>query len=50
MSSILIALDVDRIAQADALVGQLAEHVGGFKIGKQLFVAEGPAAVAPVSM
>jgi orotidine-5'-phosphate decarboxylase len=48
MSSTLIALDVDRIAQADALVGQLAEHVGGFKIGKQLFVAEGPAAVAPV--
>ena len=48
MSSILIALDVDRIAQADALVEQLASHVGGFKIGKQLFVAEGPAAVAPV--
>jgi len=48
MSSILIALDVDRIVQADALVEQLASHVGGFKIGKQLFVAEGPAAVAPV--
>ena len=48
MSSILIALDVDRIAQADALIAQLAPHVGGFKIGKQLFVAEGPAALAPV--
>lgn len=48
MSSILIALDVDRIDQADALVGTLSSHVGGFKIGKQLFVAEGPAAVAPV--
>jgi orotidine-5'-phosphate decarboxylase len=48
MSSILIALDVDRIAQADALVQQLALHVGGFKVGKQLFVSEGPAAVASI--
>ena len=48
MSSILIALDVDRIAQADALVEQLAPLVGGFKVGKQLFVSEGPAAVAPI--
>jgi orotidine-5'-phosphate decarboxylase len=48
MSSILIALDVDRIAQAAALVQQLAPHVGGFKVGKQLFVSEGPAAVAPI--
>jgi orotidine-5'-phosphate decarboxylase len=48
MSSILIALDVDRIAQADSLVQQLAPFVGGFKVGKQLFVSEGPAAVAPI--
>lgn len=48
MSPILIALDVDRIAQADALVQRLAPHVGGFKVGKQLFVGEGPAAVAPI--
>ena len=48
MSSILIALDVDRIAQADTLVTQLAGQVGGFKVGKQLFVSEGPAAVAPI--
>lgn len=48
MSPILIALDVDRIAQADTLVTQLAPHVGGFKVGKQLFVSEGPAAVAPI--
>jgi hypothetical protein len=34
MSSILIALDVDRIAQADTLVTQLAGQVGGFKVGK----------------
>ena len=48
MSPILIALDVDRIAQADTLVTQLAPLVGGFKVGKQLFVSEGPAAVAPI--
>lgn len=48
MSPLLIALDVDRIALADALVRQLAPHVGGFKVGKQLFVSEGPAAVAPI--
>ena len=48
MSPILIALDVDRIAEADALVERLAPHVGGFKVGKQLFVSEGPPAVAPI--
>jgi orotidine-5'-phosphate decarboxylase len=48
MSSILIALDVDSVADADALVQTLARHVGGFKVGKQLFVSEGPAAVAPI--
>lgn len=48
MSSILIALDVDRSSQADTLITQLAGQVGGFKVGKQLFVSEGPAAVAPI--
>ena len=49
MSSVLIALDVDRVDQADALVQQLAPYVGGFKVGKQLFVSEGPAALRPVT-
>jgi orotidine-5'-phosphate decarboxylase len=49
MSPVLIALDVDRIAQATRLIADLAPHVGGFKVGKQLFVSEGPAAVAPVT-
>jgi orotidine-5'-phosphate decarboxylase len=48
MSSILIALDVDRIPQAEDLVVRLAPVVGGFKVGKQLFVSEGPSAVAPI--
>jgi orotidine-5'-phosphate decarboxylase len=49
MSPILIALDVDRIGQATRLIDDLAPVVGGFKIGKQLFVSEGPAAVASVT-
>ncbi len=48
MSPILIALDVDSVAQATSLVDTLGPHVGGFKVGKQLFVSEGPVAVAPI--
>jgi orotidine-5'-phosphate decarboxylase len=45
VNRILVALDVDSAARAEALVMQLQGHVGGFKIGKQLFAAEGPAIV-----
>ncbi|MBA2354400.1 MAG: orotidine-5'-phosphate decarboxylase [Acidobacteria bacterium] len=48
MSPVLIALDVDEVAEADRLVQTLAPVVGGFKVGKQLFVSAGRAAVAPV--
>jgi orotidine-5'-phosphate decarboxylase len=48
MSPVLVALDVDTVAQAAALVDVLGTSVGGYKIGKQLFVSEGPAALAPV--
>lgn len=46
---ILVALDVDSLDKARALVDQLAGHVGGFKIGKELFVAAGPAVIEAIT-
>jgi orotidine-5'-phosphate decarboxylase len=39
---LLIALDVDTTARALELAADLHGVVGGFKVGKQLFVSEGP--------
>ena len=38
---IFVALDVDTLEQAEALVVQLAPYVGGFKVGLQLVTAAG---------
>ena len=45
MNPILIALDVPSAAAALALTDTLRGSVGGYKIGSQLFTAEGPAIV-----
>jgi len=45
---IFIALDVGSLEEALPLCTELAPHVGGFKVGAELFTAEGPAAVTAV--
>jgi orotidine-5'-phosphate decarboxylase len=42
---LIFALDVDSLAEAEALVEQLAREVGVFKVGKQLFLSAGPEVV-----
>ena len=40
-----VALDVATLAEAERVVDEVVEQVGGFKIGMQLFTAEGPTAL-----
>ena len=42
---VIVPLDVATLTEAVALARRLAGHVAAVKIGKQLFTAEGPAAV-----
>jgi orotidine-5'-phosphate decarboxylase len=49
VNRVLVALDVESAVQAHALADTLRGTVGGFKIGKQLFTAHGPAIVRTLS-
>lgn len=42
---LIIALDVDTMEQAEALVDKLGSYAGGFKVGMQLYNSVGPEAV-----
>ena len=46
---LIFALDVPRRVDALALFSQLRDHVGCFKIGLELFVAEGPQLAREIS-
>ena len=45
---LIVALDVDSKDRAERLVEALAPHVGMFKVGKELFTAEGPDVVRSI--
>ena len=45
---IIFALDVPGLAEAERWAGLLADRVGLFKVGKQLFTAAGPAVVRAI--
>jgi orotidine-5'-phosphate decarboxylase len=48
-SSLIVALDFDSLSSAVKFATQIADLVGMFKIGNQLFTAAGPAAVKEVA-
>jgi len=45
---LIVALDVDSRERAQRLVDALTPHVGMFKVGKELFTAEGPEMVRSI--
>ncbi len=47
-SKIIFALDVDKLSEIDRWAELLADKVGMFKVGKELFTSAGPAAVEAV--
>jgi orotidine-5'-phosphate decarboxylase len=48
-SSLIVALDFDSLSSAVKFAKQIADLVGMFKIGNQLFTAAGPAAVKEIA-
>lgn len=48
-SRLIVALDYDRLGPAYSVAKRLAGSVGLFKVGKQLFTAEGPSAFTRLS-
>jgi len=48
MTKLVLALDVDKKRKALSLVRQTKDHVDLYKIGSELFTAEGPGAIAAI--
>src|SRR5690606_29291071 len=46
---IFCAIDTDDLAEARALVARAGPHLGGIKVGKQFFTAQGPQGVAALT-
>lgn len=44
-TELIVALDLDTVAQVDAMVAAIGPGVQWYKVGKQLFTQEGPAVV-----
>lgn len=49
MNPILLALDYPDIEQARAVSERVVEHVGGFKVGLELIMAEGQSAIVEIA-
>lgn len=49
MTSIVVALDFPTLDEADRMAGALNDHVGGFKVGMELLMGEGPRAISTIA-
>lgn len=49
VNPVLVALDFPTLAQAEAMADSVATHVGGFKVGLELIMSEGPRAVETIA-
>ena len=49
MNPIIVALDVPTLDEAIALADSLVDEVGGFKVGMELMMGEGPAAIENIA-
>jgi orotidine-5'-phosphate decarboxylase len=48
MNPLIVALDVPSLTEAESLAARIGDAAGGFKVGLELFAAEGPRAVSAI--
>ncbi len=49
MNPVLVALDFPTLGEAEAMATAVRDHVGGFKVGLQLLMSEGSAAISAIT-